>query len=151
MKKLIILLTISICFLSCTIKEKPEFLRVENINVQESNSEFIVLTADAFFNNPNTVGGTLETDGITITVSNMEVGTVSSKAFKVPAKKEFSIPLSANIPTKKLLNLNNLSGLLNSVLNKSMKVQYKGDIKYKIFGFSHKYTVDEIEDIKIKI
>ncbi|MDG1715151.1 LEA type 2 family protein [Lacinutrix sp.] len=151
MKKLIILLTISICFLSCTIKEKPEFLRVENINVQESNSEFIVLTADAFFNNPNTVGGTLETDGITITVNNMEVGTVSSKAFKVPAKKEFSIPLSANIPTKKLLNLNNLSGLLNSVLNKSMKVQYKGDIKYKIFGFSHKYTVDEIEDIKIKI
>ena len=151
MKKLIILLTISICFLSCTIKEKPEFLRVENINVQESNSEFIVLTADAFFNNPNTVGGTLETEGITITVNNMEVGTVSSKAFKVPAKKEFSIPLSANIPTKKLLNLNNLSGLLNSVLNKSMKVQYKGDIKYKIFGFSHKYTVDEIEDIKIKI
>ena len=151
MKKLIILLTISICFLSCTIKEKPEFLRVENINVQESNSEFIVLTADAFFNNPNTVGGTLETDGITITVNNMEVGTVSSKALKVPAKKEFSIPLSANIPTKKLLNLNNLSGLLNSVLNKSMKVQYKGDIKYKIFGFSHKYTVDEIEDIKIKI
>jgi len=151
MKKLIILLTISICFLSCTIKEKPEFLRVENINVQESNSEFIVLTAEAFFNNPNTVGGTLETDGITITVNNMEVGTVSSKAFKVPAKKEFSIPLSANIPTKKLLNLNNLSGLLNSVLNKSMKVQYKGYIKYKIFGFSHKYTVDEIEDIKIKI
>ena len=151
MKKLIILLTISICFLSCTIKEKPEFLRVENINVQESNSEFIVLTADAFFNNPNTVGGTLETDGITITVNNMEVGTVSSKAFKVPAKKEFSIPLSANIPTKKLLNLNNLSSLLSSVLNKSMKVQYKGDIKYKIFGFSHKYTVDEIEDIKIKI
>ena len=151
MKKLIILLTISICFLSCTIKEKPEFLRVENINVQESNSEFIVLTADAFFNNPNTVGGTLETEGITISVNNMEVGTVSSKAFKVPAKKEFSIPLSANIPTKKLLNLNNLSGLLNSVLNKSMKVQYKGDIKYKIFGFSHKYTVDEIEDIKIKI
>jgi len=151
MKKLIILLTISICFLSCTIKEKPEFLRVENINVQESNSEFIVLTADAFFNNPNTVGGTLETEGITITVNNMEVGTVSSKAFKVPAKKEFSIPLSANIPTKKLLNLNNLSSLLSSVLNKSMKVQYKGDIKYKIFGFSHKYTVDEIEDIKIKI
>ena len=151
MKKLIILLTISICFLSCTIKEKPEFLRVENINVQESNSEFIVLTADAFFNNPNTVGGTLETEGITITVNNMEVGTVSSKAFKVPAKKEFSIPLSANIPTKKLLNLNNLSSLLSIVLNKPMKVQYKGDIKYKIFGFSHKYTVDEIEDIKIKI
>ena len=151
MKKLIILLTITVCFLSCSIKEKPEFLRVENIEVVDSNSEFIVLTADAFFNNPNSVGGKLETEGITITANGIEVATVSSKAFDVPAKKEFSIPLSANIPTEKLLNLNNLSGLLSSMLNKSMKVQYKGVIKYKVFGFSHKYDVDEIEDVKIKL
>ncbi|WP_055446526.1 LEA type 2 family protein [Lacinutrix mariniflava] len=151
MKKLIILLTITVCFLSCSIKEKPEFLRVENIEVVDSNSEFIILTADAFFNNPNSVGGKLETEGITITANGIEVATVSSKAFDVPAKKEFSIPLSANIPTEKLLNLNNLSGLLSSMLNKSMKVQYKGVIKYKVFGFSHKYDVDEIEDVKIKL
>ncbi|MEJ6791434.1 MAG: hypothetical protein QNK89_01485 [Lacinutrix sp.] len=151
MKKLIILLTITVCFLSCKFKEKPEFLRVENIEVADSNSKFIVLTADAFFNNPNSVGGQLETEGIIITINNIEVATVSSKAFKVPAKKEFSMPLSAKIPTKKILNLNNLSGILNSMLNKSMKVQYKGEIKYKVFGFSHKYNVDEIKDVKIKI
>lgn len=151
MKKLIILLTITVCFLSCSIKEKPEFLRVENIKVTDSNSQFIILTADAFFNNPNSVGGKLETEGITITVNDMEVATVSSEAFDVPSKKDFSIPLSANVPTKKLLNLNNLSGILNSMLNKSMKVQYKGVIKYKVFGFSHKYEVDEIENVKIKI
>ncbi|WP_299255047.1 hypothetical protein [uncultured Lacinutrix sp.] len=151
MKKLIILLTITVCFLSCSIKEKPEFLRVENIEVTDSNSEFIILTADAFFNNPNSVGGKLETEGITITVNDIEVATVSSKEFDVPSKKEFSIPLSANIPTSKLLNLNNLSSVLSSMLNKSMKVQYKGVIKYKVFGFSHKYDVDEIEDVKIKL
>lgn len=151
MKKLIILLTITVCFLSCSIKEKPEFLRVENIEVADSNSEFIILTADAFFNNPNSVGGKLETEGITITVNDIEVATVSSKKFDVPSKKEFSIPLSANIPTNKLLNLNNLSSVLSSMLNKSMKVQYKGVIKYKVFGFSHKYDVDEIEDVKIKL
>jgi len=104
MKKLIILLTITVCFLSCSIKEKPEFLRVENIEVADSNSEFIILTADAFFNNPNSVGGKLETKGITITVNDIEVATVSSKEFDVPSKKEFSIPLSANIPTNKLCN-----------------------------------------------
>ena len=151
MKKLIILLTITVCFLSCSIKEKPEFLRVENIEVVDSNSEFIILTADAFFNNPNSVGGKLETEGITITANGIEVATVSSKEFDVPSKKEFSIPLSANIPTNKLLNLNNLSSVLSSMLNKSMKVQYKGVIKYKVFGFSHKYDVDEIEDVKIKL
>lgn len=151
MKKLIILLTISVCFFNCTVKEKPEFLRVENIKVVDSNSEFIILNADAFFNNPNSVGGKLKTEGITITVNDIEVATVSSKEFDVPSKKEFSIPLSANVPTNKLLNLNNLSSVLSSMLNKSMKVQYKGVIKYKVFGFSHKYDVDEIEDVKIKL
>lgn len=151
MKKLIILLTITCCFLSCKFKEKPEFLRVENIAVAESNSEFIVVTADAFFNNPNSVGGKLETEGIIITVNGIEAATVSSKEFDVPAKKDFSIPLSANIPTSKILNLNNLGGLLSSVLNKTVKVQYQGEIKYKVFGFSHKYNIDEIEDVKIKI
>ena len=151
MKKLIILLTITVCLLSCTVKEKPEFLHVENIQVVDSNSEFIVLNADAFFINPNSVGGKLETEGIIITVNDIEVATVSSKEFDVPANKEFSIPLSANIPTNKILNLNNLSSVLSSMLNKSMKVQYKGVIKYKVFGFSHKYDVDEIEDVKIKI
>jgi len=150
MKKLIILLTITVCLLRCTIKEKPEFLRVENIEIADSNSEIIVLTADAFFNNPNSVGGTLETEGITISVNDMEVATVSSKAFDVPAKKEFSIPLTANIPTNKLLDLNNLSGIINSMLNKATKVHYKGVIKYKVFGFSHQYDLDEIEDVKIK-
>jgi len=151
MKKLIILLTITACILSCSVRAKPEFLRVENIEVAESNSQFIVLTADAFFNNPNSVGGKLETEGIVITVNNIEVATVSSKEFDVPAKKEFLIPLSANIPTNKVLNLNNLSSVLSSMLSKTMKVQYKGVIKYKVFGFSHNYDIDEIEDVKIKL
>ncbi|WP_452223016.1 LEA type 2 family protein [Lacinutrix chionoecetis] len=151
MKKLIILSTIIFVVFSCNITDKPEFLRVENIEIEESNSEFIVLTADAFFNNPNTIGGKLETEGIKVVINDIEVGTVTSKTFDVPAKKEFSIPLKANIPANKLLNLNNLSGILNSVLNKGVQVHYKGDIKYKVFGFSHKYTVDEIQDVKIKI
>ena len=55
MKKLIILLTITVCFLSCSIKEKPEFLRVENIEVVDSNSEFIVyaLTSTDYVNRVN--------------------------------------------------------------------------------------------------
>jgi len=48
MKKLIILSTILLTVLSCKVTEKPEFLRVENIDVVESNSEFVVLS-DNFF------------------------------------------------------------------------------------------------------
>ncbi|WAC02042.1 hypothetical protein N7U66_19940 [Lacinutrix neustonica] len=117
----------------------------------ESNSEFIIMRGDAFFNNPNHVGGQLETEGLKIRINDIDMGTVSSQTFKVPSHKEFSIPLTVNIPSKKLLNLNTLSSILNSVLNKGMQVQYKGDIKYTLFGFSHQYQIDDIQDIKIKL
>lgn len=52
MKKVIILSTILLTLISCKVKEKPEFLRVDNIKVLESNKDFLVLTADAYFLKP---------------------------------------------------------------------------------------------------
>lgn len=151
MKKFIMLSTIIVTFFSCTVNEKPEFLRVENIAVIESNSEYIILSADAFFTNPNDIGGTLKSEGIKVFINDTKMATISSEAFKVPAKKEFSIPLQTKIPSKKIFNLNNLGSFINSLLNKKVKVQYKGDIKYKVFGFSHIYSIDKTEEVKIKL
>ena len=44
-----------------------------------------------------------------------------------------------------------LGGLINSVLNKSVKVQFKGELKYKVLGFSNVYPIDKTEEIKIKL
>lgn len=151
MKKLIILSTIILTAISCKVTEKPEFLRVKNIDVIESKGEFIKLSADAFFNNPNDVGGELMTEGIKVIVNDVEMAIISSESFKVPAKNEFSIPLTASIPKNKILDIYNLGGFLNSILNKKVKVQYIGDIKYKVLGFSHTYSVDMTEDVKIKL
>ncbi|MFD2543805.1 LEA type 2 family protein [Lacinutrix gracilariae] len=150
MKKLIILLTVIGTFLSCSVKEKPEFLRVDNIKVDDTNSKYITLSADAYFINPNDISGELKTDEIKVFVNNNQMATVKTKSFKVPARKEFSIPLEANVPTDSLLSNKSLSGLLGSLLSQKMKVQYKGQIKYKVFGFSHTYDVDETENVKIK-
>ncbi|WP_299224334.1 LEA type 2 family protein [uncultured Psychroserpens sp.] len=150
MKKLIILSTVLVTFLSCSVNKKPEFLRVENIKVLESTSEYITLTADALFMNPNDIGGELKTDEIKVLVNGNHVASVATENFKVPAKKEFSIPLKTNIPTDSILSNNNLSGLLGSLLSKKIKVQYKGDIKYKVLGFSHSYVIDKTEDVKLK-
>lgn len=150
MKKLIILSTLLITFISCSVKEKPEFLRVENIKVLKSTSSTITLTADALFMNPNDIGGELKTDEIKVFVNGNEMASVSTESFEVPAKKEFSIPLTANVPTDSLLSDKNLSSLLGSIFSKTINVQYKGYIRYKVFGFSHTYAVDKTEDIKIK-
>ncbi len=150
MKKLIILSTLIITFISCSVKEKPQFLRVENIKILESTSKTITLTADALFMNPNDIGGKLKTDEIKVFVNDIEMATVSTESFKVPAKKEFSIPLRANVPTDSLFSDKSLSNLLGSIFNKKIKVQYKGDIKYKVLGFSYTYAIDKTEDVKIK-
>ncbi|GAA4302766.1 hypothetical protein [Aestuariibaculum suncheonense] len=150
MKRLIILSTILTTFSSCSVKEKPEFLRVENIHVTESTSKHIILKAEALFLNPNIIGGALETDAIKIFVNDNEMGKVSAERFDVPAEKEFSIPLRAEIPTDSLFSDKSLSGLLGSLFSRKVKVQYKGDITYKVFGFSYTYNLDKTDEIKIK-
>lgn len=151
MKRLIILSTICITFLSCSVNEKPEFLRVENIKVLESTSKYITFTADALFINPNDIGGELKSDGIKVYVNDNEMATVTTESFKVPAKKEFTIPLKANIPTDSIFSNKNLGGLLSSLFSKKLKVQYKGSIKYNVLGFSYTYDIDKTEQVKIKL
>ena len=151
MKRLIILSTIWVIFFSCSVKEKPEFLSVENVEVIESTSKYITITADALFMNPNDIGGNLKTEEIKVFVNDNQLASVSTKSFKVPAKKEFSIPLKANIPTDSIFSNKNLGGLIGSLFSKKIKVQYKGDIIYKVFGFSYTYNIDKTERIKIKL
>ena len=153
MRNLFLFLLLSILFISCNVKEKPIFLRVENIEVTDANLNRITIKADAFFENPNDIGGSLKSDEITVYVNDVKIAKVSSEDFKVPAKKEFSIPLMVNMSTDSILKAKSetlLGGILNSVLNKTVKVQYKGDIIYKTLGFSYTYPIDETETVKIK-
>lgn len=79
------------------------------------------------------------------------MATLSSESFDVPAKKEFTIPLKVNIPTDSIFLNKNIGGLIGSLFSKKIEVKYQGKIKYKVFGFSHSYIVDETENIKIKL
>jgi len=150
MKKSIIFSIIITTFLSCSISKKPEFLRIENIKILESTAKDITIIADAFFINSNNIGGKLKTDNILVFVNDNQMASVSTESFKVPAKKEFSIPLKAIIPTDSIFSSKNIGGLLGSLLNSKLKVQYIGEIKYKVLGFTHTYKVDKTEYLKIK-
>ncbi|SDS54610.1 Late embryogenesis abundant protein [Formosa sp. Hel1_31_208] len=151
MKKLIILSILFLFCLSCSVNEKPEFLKIDNIKVLESTSNYVTLTADAYFLNPNDIGGVLKSDGIKVFVNDNEMAIVSSKSFDVPTNKEFSIPLMASVPTDSILSTKNMGSLIGSLFSQKLKVQYIGDIQYKVFGFSHRYQVDKTEDVKIKL
>jgi len=137
---------------SCSVKKKPIFIKVDNVKIVSVTSDTIRLKAAAFFKNPNDIGGVISTDEIKIIVNGAEIAEVFADEFKVPARKEFSVPLTAVIPTKRIFENNKngiLGGLINSFLNKSIKVQFKGNLKYKVFGFSKTYPIDKTTAIKL--
>lgn len=149
MKKIILFSISCFLFTSCSIKEKPEFIAIDNIKIIESNSNFISLSADALFNNPNDINGKLSSEGIKVFINNIEMATVSSESFDVPAKKDFKVPLLVNIPTDSIFSNKSIGGLIGSLFSKKINVHYKGVLKYKVFGFSHSYPVNKIEDVKL--
>ncbi|WP_407277323.1 LEA type 2 family protein [Tenacibaculum maritimum] len=153
MRKFVYFLGILLCFLNCSVREKPIFLKVDAIKVVAIKSDTIHLKASAFFQNPNDIGGTISTDEIKVMVNEAEIAKVSSEKFKVPARKEFEVPLQVKIPTKKVFETKKngiLGGVINALLSNSLKVRFKGNLKYALFGFSRIYAIDQTEEIKLQ-
>ena len=153
MKKVTLLLFI-IASTSCAVKQKPTFIKVDNIKLITANSTKITVSADALFNNPNVIGGRLNTEGVQVYVNDISFGRIETEEFKVPANDDFTVPLKIQIKTKDLLDKDSkgfLNGLLNSVLNRSLKVRYEGTIQFKALGINHSYPINKTETIKIKL
>ncbi|MUU76837.1 hypothetical protein [Winogradskyella endarachnes] len=149
-RRLMFLLTFTLLF-NCAITKKPEFVRLDNVEIVDSSSKSITLKVDALFLNKNHVGGTLKTDDFRVYINEIEVAKIVSDEFDVPKREKFTIPLTVAVDTEKLVDKSSLGGLLGSLISQNLKVQYKGDIKYKIMGYSSTYAVDEIQDVKIKL
>jgi hypothetical protein len=150
-KRCLPILLIVLLFFNCGISKKPVFEKVAAIKIINSTSKSITLSADAFFKNPNNVSGVLKTDGIKIYVNDNEIAYIVSEEFDVPKKASFKIPLTAIIDTHKLTKKTSLENLISSLLSQKIKVQFKGQLKYKVFGFTSTYDIDKTEDLKIKL
>ena len=137
-------------FFNCTVTEKPEFISLENIKVVDSNIETITLNADANFINPNDLGGNLKTDNMKVYINETEVANFETKNFEVPSSKNFTIPLKVAVATDSIIN-KNIGGLLGSLISQRLKVRFKGEIDYKVFGYSSSYSVDKTQNIKVKL
>lgn len=153
MKKLVIFFGIFLFFFSCSFKKAPVFLKVDDIKIINITSDTIRLGANAYFNNPNDVGGKMYTDQIKVIINDAAIAQVSSDVFKIPSRKDFTIPLKIAIPSKQIFeNTKNgiLGGLLNVLTNKPVKVQLKGNLNYVVLGFKKEFIIDTIEEIIIK-
>lgn len=153
MRKFILLSAVLCVSIGCKLTEKPEFVRVDQVKVVQADLKTIALEADAVFLNRNHLGGVLRTDNIDVFVDEHLIAKVASKEFKVPAQDEFTVPMSVNFDTSKLISDKNnslLGSLLKQFLNKKVIVRFKGELIYKVVGFSDSYLIDHIEEVQIK-
>lgn len=153
MKRVIILVVSVVILAGCAVTKKPVFVKVDNVKIVNINDKTITLGADAFFKNPNDIGGKFYTDSIHVWVNGAKLAKVSSEPFKVPARKEFAIPMVVEIPIKKVFENNRngiLGGLVDSFLNKSIKVRFVGNLYFRTLGFSKTFPVNTVQEIKIK-
>lgn len=153
MKKVLYFLVILLTFYNCTVKKAPEFIKIADVKVASIKNDTVRIKASAFFKNPNSVSGKLITDKISVSFEKKEIAQVFAKTTKLPANKEFFIPLEAVIPTKELFQKSKndlLSGLLNVVFKKSIILNFKGKITYKKFFYKKEFLIDSNKEIKLR-
>ena len=137
---------------SCVNKD-IEYQKLENLKVLSLNSNEITVSADAIFKNPNILGGKVFPEDLKVFINDDEITTVKSKEFKVPAVKEFSVPLEATIPFKKIpgYEKGGIMGIIMGGLSKTYKVSFKGNLKYRVAGFKSSYKINHTEELKLAL
>lgn len=152
MKKILLLLIVSVALISCNVNETPEFIRVSTIKIVDSTHENITLASDLVFSNPNHVGGILQADKIKVLVNDIDMGTINSPDFIVPALDEFKVPVEFSFSYRDILNdpENLLKNILSAATDKKIDVRYIGKLTYKLNVFSYDYPLDYSQEISLK-
>jgi len=155
MKSVFLFLIVStLVFSSCKYDVKPEFVRIDRIELGAISLRKMDFEADAIFTNGNDIGGKLSTENIDIYVDETLVGHLKAEEFNVPARDTFSIPLKGVISTSKILEKddgNILGNILSIVKRKKVDVRLEGDIIFKKGPFSYTYKVNRTDKLDIKL
>lgn len=148
MKQITLLFGLFLFLNSCGTKE-IEYQNLENLQILSVNSDEITLSADAVFKNPNILGGKVIPENLVVYIDDKEITKVKASEFKVPAKKEFSVPLEVTIPFDKLSNGGGLLGAVLNTIGKTHQVTFKGILNYRVAGFKSSYSINHTEELKL--
>jgi LEA14-like dessication related protein len=133
---------------SCTPKEKIVFKGVKNVEVQMDNQEPL-LTAEAFFYNPNKIKMKLKEVNVDVLVNGKLSAQVRQNLkLVIPAQANFSAPINARLSLKEL-------GLLDTIINliggKKYQIQYVGFVRVAVHGVTIKVPVKHTEELRIRL
>ena len=148
-----ILIITCLFFIACSKPEPPVFLRMENVEVLDIRKSRVYVTANAVFNNPNPISGNLVGTDLKVIVNEVDMGTVGLDTTTViPVKSDFLVPINVDFPVNKVFENQKglLKGVLNALIDKKAKVQFKGTITLDFLKVQFDVPVDDEGELVIK-
>lgn len=134
---------------SCVPKEEVVFKGINNIAVESDLNNQPVLTADALFYNPNSVRMKLKEIYVDVMVNGKPSAQVRQQfKLSIPAKSDFSVPVTAQLSLKELGFLDTIVNLLGG---KKYQVQYAGYVRIAVHGITIKVPFTYQEEIRLRL
>jgi len=153
MKHLFLWISIGImscCFLACEAPQKPTFKTMKNVQLSSLKNNKITLTADAILNNPNAFGLTLTATDLDVSIDGKKAGNVKQTLdTEIPASSDFTIPVKMDID-QKMISGDLLNTAMNFLLNKKVKVHYKGYVTVKALDIPIDIPIDNEEEVTMR-
>ncbi|QCK13907.1 hypothetical protein [Mangrovivirga cuniculi] len=140
-------LFIGIIFSSCNEPVPPEYTGIENIVVEEINSESARLTGDVILMSEEKISWNIRDVDIDVFQDNRTVGNLKITDKSKIEFGENTVPVILNINLKEVGKLNSLLSLL---VSKSITVSLKGNIKVGKFVYNKVLPVDEIIEFQLE-
>lgn len=139
---------------SCKEVQDPVFKRIHKVEIKNLNLDNIELATIAEFYNPNGVSLNIDKWDIQLIANGINMGKVELQIpSTIPSKQDFKLPMTISFPPKKLLEKKGgiLSGILSSVLDRKLELEYKGYIIVEILNVKVKIPVEEYQELELKL
>lgn len=157
MNKIILFLIATTFLFSCDIENrKPEFKRVENVNVKSLSATLTEVTADVVVYNPNGVSVFLNSTEIDVFANDLKITHISqTENTEITKKSEFKIPIKANMNLMDLIKdeasvLNIINSSLSGFKDKKVDLNFTGTAQFKVAGISFDVPIDYQEVVELK-
>jgi LEA14-like dessication related protein len=149
MKTIIPLFFALVLLSSCTFEEDVKFEKINNVKLKSMTDGNVNLTADAYFYNPNDIGGKLKSIDLEVFLTNRSLARISQQEhFTIEKNSSFSIPFDASFAMEDIQK-GFLDNLLNIVTGKKLKLHFKGEIKVSTWGYTQTVPIDYYEEVKL--
>jgi len=154
MKKFAYLISATLLIVGCSAPKAPDFKKVKNARVTKAQGKMYTVTADAVYNNPNSMGGNLVGMEMDITVDEVLVTHLSqTKSAVIQPETDFIVPITFDVDINKVIGENKsfLKGMLDQLLKDEVEVNYKGHLKVQFLNQEFKVPVNYTESMSMGV